>query len=119
MFAQTFKAKKPLDQDLIDQSIEAVMTRLIPTDPKIVYIFGSVADGTAHEDSDLDILAVYDDVSSIKSARESFYGGLKSRLAPIPVDLIYVTSKEFERKRDLGGVCYEASHSGTLIFERK
>ena len=64
-------------------------------DPSLMIVIGSVANGTAGEDSDLDLIIVKE------SDENSFISGARARLAlkdsSIPIDIIIYTPKEFER----------------------
>jgi len=82
--------------------------------PDIIIMFGSVVNGTANEDSDLDLVLVKesDEDRTIRSA--------KARLAledsNIPVDVIVYTPEEFEK--DLSNeysLVHEAMTTGRIV----
>ena len=79
--------------------------------PVHIILFGSGADGSFKEGSDLDLLIVYPDLSEMKVARTKIRqaGSLSKRC---PVDLVFVTHERFEKYRNLCGICHTASHEG-------
>jgi predicted nucleotidyltransferase len=83
-------------------------------DPMLLVVFGSVAKGTAGDDSDLDLIVVKE------SNENSFISGVKARLAlkgsKIPIDIIVYTPEEFER--DLSNkysLAHEAMATGRIV----
>ncbi|MCL2786265.1 MAG: nucleotidyltransferase domain-containing protein [Methanomassiliicoccaceae archaeon] len=83
-------------------------------DSSLMIVFGSVVNGTADKDSDLDIIIVKE------SDENSFIIGAEARLAledsNIPVDIIVYTPEEF--KRDLSNkysLAHEAMATGRVI----
>jgi len=82
--------------------------------PSLMIVFGSVASGTAGEDSDLDLIIVKE------SDENSFIRGARARLAlkdsSIPIDIIVYTPEEFEK--DLSNkysLAYEAVATGRIV----
>ena len=83
-------------------------------DPILMIVFGSVAKGTADEDSDLDLVLVKE------SDENSFIRSAKARLAledsNIPIDIIVYTPEEFKRKlSDRYSLVYEAMTTGRVV----
>ncbi|MCL2786109.1 MAG: nucleotidyltransferase domain-containing protein [Methanomassiliicoccaceae archaeon] len=83
-------------------------------DASLIIVFGSVAGGTAGDDSDLDIIVVKE------SNENSFISGAKARLAlsgsRVPIDIIVYTPEEF--KRDISNkysLAYEAMTTGRIV----
>jgi len=80
----------------------------------LMIVFGSVARGTANDDSDLDILVVKD------SDENSFIGGAEARLAlydsDIPIDIIVYTPEEFKEELSRKySLAYEAVTTGKVV----
>ena len=117
MFAWHF-SKTPLPQEKADAAIAAVKARVALSSPLMMIVFGSIADGNAHDGSDLDVLLVYETDQDVARARHLIYSGLTGPIAEMPVDLIFVTRDEYRRKRDLGGVCFEAAKRGLRIIDQ-
>ena len=78
------------------ETIQEVIRRLVETyHPSKIYLFGSYAWGTPHEDSDLDILIVVD--SSTERAIKRSIEGYKALLGlNIAKDIIVYTQEEFD-----------------------
>ena len=83
-------------------------------EPDLMIVFGSVANGTAGEDSDLDLVLVKE------SNENRLIRSAKARLAledsNIPIDIIVYTPEEFER--DLSNeysLVHEAMMTGRII----
>jgi len=76
------------------------------------YLFGSAVHGPFTEDSDLDILIVTHDETSIKSLQKQVY---RPRFSNFAVDWIFKTKTNFNEKKDLGGVCFIATREGIKL----
>ena len=115
MFQAFFRKPKPLDPKKLQRSLEVMDRRISSTQPLDVWVFGSVASGEAHEDSDIDMLLVYATDQEIALARDKLYNDLREPLCELPVDLIFVTEDEFLRKSKIGGVCQIATSVGKSL----
>lgn len=107
--------------------IPLLIEKLLQTDPEKIILFGSYADGTANEDSDLDVLVVTTDeiIPESYAEKSKIYLRISRTISEIkrefPVDLI-VHTKAMHRKflkldslfaRDLsqnGKILYEKNH---------
>ena len=63
------------------------------------YVFGSVANKTSTEDSDLDILFIFPDTADIKEIRKNFFA-TKTKLH-FETDLIFQTEAQFKNPESL------------------
>lgn len=98
---------------LLEEVIERLRTVAAPAR---VILFGSMATGDATEDSDLDLLVLFESVADLR--RESVL--LREALGDIgmPVDVIVMTTARFEETKDvIGGIAYPANKYGTVIYE--
>lgn len=78
------------------------------------YLFGSVAHGSFTEDSDIDLIAVVADNIDVNELHKKFNRlPLKRTFA---LDLILKNKSEFDQRKDVGGVCFEAFHHGKKIL---
>ena len=76
-----------------------------------IYLFGSAADGTFHDHSDLDFLIVFANEEVLRAGRKAIH--LIPRIAEgWAVDYVFVTKEQFNQKRLIGGVCFIAFHDG-------
>lgn len=117
MIAQMFKPKISITEDFRNRVLSDVKVRLSYAVPLKAIVFGSFADGTAHVDSDIDVLVVCRDSADLKRVRNVIYSNLTGPITCVPIDFIFVTEADFDRKRVLGGVCMVADETGFLIFE--
>ena len=104
-----------ITQKQISEIVKRVVENL---EPQRIILFGSYANGTPTEESDLDLLIIKDN-------------GLPSRLQnrkvrkilsdlKVPVDVIVKTSKEFETYKDIiGTIIYPANKFGKVIYESR
>lgn len=104
--------KKLIDFDPIEKA-RGLISKL-STQVKIeeAYLFGSGVNGKMTPDSDLDILVVFSDQPKVKLA----YGVVsKPYFSDIAVDWIFKTKKDFQGRKEIGGVCFEAFHHGVKL----
>ncbi|MDI6840750.1 MAG: nucleotidyltransferase domain-containing protein [bacterium] len=97
----------------IKNILKEVVNRLIKEykSEKII-LFGSYAHGSYTKDSDIDLLVVIKDASDFK-----FKHKLISDF-PIPIQLVFISSKEFIETKDvIGGIAYPASKYGEILYE--
>lgn len=84
--------------------------------PVRVYLFGSYADGTFHEDSDFDFYIVVDDRETdlIELMRQAYKSvrSVKKR----PVDILIGTSSKFEERKNQLTVENEVYQKGVLLY---
>lgn len=84
--------------------------------PVRVYLFGSYADGTFHEDSDFDFYIVVDDRQTdlIELMRQAYKSvrSVKKR----PVDILIGTSSKFEERKNQLTVENEVYQKGVLLY---
>lgn len=83
--------------------------------PDKIILFGSYATGKATEDSDLDLVVIWD--SDLNPHKRNL---LLSRLFPgrnFSLDIFAFTKEEFEKMKDIAGtILYEAYHNGKVIY---
>lgn len=97
--------------EVVDDVVRAV-------DPVRLLIFGSVARGDAHAESDLDLLVVLERLD--KSRRRDMMRLVRRSIdAPIPVDVLVTDVEEFEARRDVNGSPYYwPAREGEVVYER-
>jgi predicted nucleotidyltransferase len=76
------------------------------------YLCGSAVDGVFTPDSDLDFVVVTKDQASIKQLQKEVYS---PRFADIAIDWIFKTKESFDERKNFGGVCFVAFHSGRKL----
>jgi predicted nucleotidyltransferase len=97
----------------IERTRDAIVKVLSPIQ---IYVFGSAATGERFDSSsDIDCLAVLGD-ETLASRSWKRFGEIRSQL-DWPVDLVVLSQSIFDKKRDLGGVAYIATHEGVLVYD--
>ncbi len=98
----------------IDKTCAAIVAVLNPTR---VYVFGSATSGVNFDsESDIDCLAVVESDAQA-AASWKLFGKIRKQIS-WPLDLICLSETEFQRKRNLGGVAFIATHEGRLLHQR-
>ena len=86
--------------------------------PEKIYLFGSYANGTATNDSDIDLFIVKDTTERKKDRIEQVLNIIKT-YPDIGVDMIIYTPKELDYvKSDVVNIANEAIKTGKLLYER-
>ena len=86
-------------------------------DPDQIILFGSQARGTAHADSDVDLLVVMP-VEGSKRAKQVELRCVLHDIC-IPKDIIVVRPEELERRRNIvGTVVWPAVREGKVLYAR-
>lgn len=78
------------------------------------FAFGSAVSNNFHADSDLDLLLVFNDEHDLKNIQKKIYS---KRWSTLPIDFILKNKTEFDQRKIIGGVCFEAYHNGKELFE--
>ena len=101
-----------------DKEIEALLACFIERlSPERIYLFGSYADDTYSEDSDIDFyIVVRNDVSDLAGETTEAYKAIR-HIKQKPVDIIVGTAKWFESRKDGLTVENEVYRKGKLLYE--
>jgi predicted nucleotidyltransferase len=106
---------KTLNPDLLAEVVRRIAKAV---NPEKIYLYGSHAYGTPHEDSDVDLLVIIEHSStpSYTWARPA-YGALKGLF--FPAEIKVVTKDEFARHlKWVVSIEREASEKGKVVYER-
>ena len=107
--------KKPVSDVKAQKAVEAIVAEIVALENILeVYLFGSVCEGKQSDQSDIDLLIVTADLQAIRSAQKNLRHIQK--LTDFPVDLVWVDKDQFDRKKNLGGVCMVAFHDGKRVY---
>ena len=99
---------------LIDKMVRRIVKRF---DPEKIILFGSHARGTAHPDSDVDLLIVM----PVAGSKRKMQLELRMALHDVRVakDVIVTTPEEFAWRKDVvGTIEYPAATEGKLLYAR-
>jgi predicted nucleotidyltransferase len=107
------------------EKIATATQRLVEVyQPCAVYVFGSFAWGTPHENSDLDLLVVVDEIhSGIKPNGRPYHPSVAGYHAlfglELPSDLLVLTRQEFDlQAKAHGSLMYRIKHCGKLAYAK-
>lgn len=101
-------------REWLPELVEAVRTSF---DPIQIILFGSVAAGREHRDSDIDLLIVLPEVNNKHEVMVALLEATAD--IPVPVDLIPTDPDEIKRRRnEFGSILRPALRDGTVLFER-
>ena len=110
--AQSFNSP-PVDPEIPLSMARAVAAQIrARSEPSHVILFGSAAEKRFRVGSDLDFLVVFDDSDAVRMGRRKIRAAGRLSDMSIPIDLLFVTKDHFEAYRNVGGVCFVASHHG-------
>jgi len=98
--------------------IETVKDRLIKAyNPKVIYLFGSLAWGKPDEQSDMDLLIVVES-SDERLHKRGIRGARSLRGLNIAKDILVYTREEFnELSSDVSSLCYKVRNEGIKLYE--
>ena len=102
----------------IAEKLDEAVRRIVDlVHPELVILFGSYAEGRAHEGSDVDLLVVAQTGELIATEVE-LSGLLREVLSPLAFDLVVHTPEWWERARTVRGfVAREADRKGVRLYE--
>lgn len=101
------------------EKISEIVSKIVFSyNPDRIILFGSYANGTPNEDSDLDLLIVKNTdmprPERIIQLRKSLWGSM------IPIDLIVYTPNEINDSKDKkSSFIYEVINTGRILYERQ
>ncbi len=110
--------KKTIDATMVQTIIDEACQLLVETvDPLQIYLVGSASEGRMTDQSDIDLLVVYDEAKELKQLQKNYYQ--KRPSFSVAVEIIWTPFLQFERKKDLGGICFTAATQGKLLYARE
>lgn len=101
-----------------DSWLPAIVGRIVRlVDPVRIILFGSRARGTAREDSDYDLLVVFDEIDDRRATRIRIRSAIDD--LPIAKDIVVATTEEEAwAPRLLGDILQTAIAEGRVVYER-
>lgn len=104
--------------------IQEITNKLKSIDPLLIVLFGSYAQGSPHEDSDIDILVVTNDDFMPETFSEKIQYRIKIRQLifdisrKVPVDLLVYSKPMFNKFKELGSsFSKEVLTNGIKLYE--
>jgi predicted nucleotidyltransferase len=103
-----------IDSDKINEVVSKIATRF---NPDKIILFGSYANGTQNEDSDLDLLIIKD--SDLPMQKRGFDIRLSLIGTMIPMDILMYTQSEFEQEKSKNfSFINSAIKNSKVLYER-
>lgn len=84
--------------------------------PESVFLIGSCTRNAFTDYSDIDFVIVVETDDDVRQGRKIVHLGRPHQ--SIPVDFILMNKEAFDAGRDLGGMAFEATHNGELLYKR-
>ncbi len=98
----------------IEKLKECIVEQLLPMQ---IYLFGSYANNTFTNESDLDFyIVVKDDVADIPAETARAYKAIR-RVKQRPVDIVLGTRSRFEAGKNIPSVENEVYQKGVLLYD--
>lgn len=99
------------------KEIEQIKEKLVrQLSPEKIYLFGSFAEGTADEGSDVDIyIIVKDDTENLVDLTAEAYKSIRN-VRSRAVDIIIGTESRFESRKNWAGLENEVLNKGVLLY---
>ncbi len=99
------------------REIELIKEKLVSQlSPMKIYLFGSFAEGTADEGSDVDIyIIVKDDTENLVDLTAEAYKSIRN-VRSRAVDIIIGTESRFESRKNRAGLENEVLNKGVLLY---
>lgn len=117
MSITAFTTRRPVSKSL-KEKIKVIVKHVIEKlDPEEIYLIGSMQRGFSHANSDIDLVTV---VAGNCKREEIALKVLPSRpYMEIPLDLHVFDSHQFDKMKNIGGLCFEAVNHGELLFSKR
>lgn len=108
---------RPLEAETTAELVQQEVQRLVShCSPEAIFLFGSARHGLMTTASDLDVLVVLPDGCDVGAAKTRYYRS--ARQNTVPVDVLFFTQTEFDRRSKLGGICFVVAEEGALIYSK-
>lgn len=92
-----------------------IITTFVPFDPEKILLFGSMAQGTHDEHSDVDIILIYRTNKRFLDRLKELYTAWE---IPKAVDILAYTPEEFETMMNENAFVQDSVLTGKVIYER-
>ena len=101
-------------REWLPEGVDAIVEQL---DPLKIILFGSLARGEEHRDSDIDLVVVLPEVTDKHAAAVAVRRATAA--LPVPLDVIAVDPEEIRRRGDeIGSVLRPALREGQVVHDR-
>jgi predicted nucleotidyltransferase len=105
-----------LSESEVQKACDAYVQQIVSfSEPLAIYLFGSMADGKASIESDIDLLAIYEDGATAKAAQQA----VMRQKSPYPMsaDLVFVGLDAWMNKDRYSPLIETVRNEGKLLFQ--
>ena len=114
-----------MNADNINTILDNLVYKLKPSDPFKIILFGSYANGTPNEHSDIDLMVVLDNDHVSKTYQEQLDKGVYIRRLlleinrKMPLDILVYSKAELNKVKEYGNqFVEEIERTGKVIYEK-
>lgn len=108
--------RRKLPVDVIEAELRAIQNIFSQqVRPHSLYLFGSASEGKMTDQSDYDLLVVMKDILDCKKGMKA-YRLSRSHLPRRPIDVVWMHRKEFDQKKEEGGIAFVAFTEGRKLI---
>ena len=110
-------APKPISAAEGKAIVEAKLNYILSLcTPDQIFVFGSAASNEMTDHSDVDLALIFCNEAELSAARNCVFR--RAVNDEWPQDLVLFLKSDFERKKNIGGLCQIIADEGICIFER-
>ncbi len=115
-------ASKLTKSNLTKEDVNAISQEVVKritsnSNPVLIYLFGSAANMSMTMASDFDFAIIFFDDIDLKKEKKHIFN---MKLFPdIHLDLLFFKISDFQRKADIGGVCWEIKNRGKIVYDQR
>ncbi len=103
------------DPSEMEKATDAYVSQVISVStPLAIFLFGSLAQGTAHLESDIDLLIVYHSEADAKAAQKNVL--TKKSPSTTPADLVFVDLAAWNQENRYSPLIEQVRAEGKLIY---
>lgn len=111
-------APQKIPQETIDSLILSKLKWILDgCDPSRVFLFGSAARGELTDHSDFDFAVLFATAPQLRDARKTLFA--RPRTDDWPQDILLFVKEDFERKKEIGGVCEIIAEEGKILYKKE
>jgi len=104
-------------ESFLEGELRRIVPRIVEFDVEKIILFGSLASGSVHKSSDIDLIVVKRTDKGFLSRLEDFYAHLEPRVEGVGI-LVY-TPEEFKEMKESNQFVRSALRSGRALYERQ
>ncbi len=110
--------KIELSPDQLEQISNRVVGEILSvSEPQRIIGFGSAFNGKIKRISDFDFAIIFYDGGDIRMQKRRI---MTSKLfLDLPVDLLFFSQSDYEKKAEIGGICWQIKNQGWVLYDQR